>query len=113
MKPISKVIMLSDERNGIAAPKKAMGCIDWSDINIVNLKETLTKDILIVSTFNINCDGADSESYWESWQYICENAVLEYKPTGQRFTVYQDGDVWLIDQTAVVGIDHELWESDD
>ena len=40
--------------------------------------------------------GPDEEWYWEAWDAVEQNAVLTEPGTGQRFNVYQDGDVWLV-----------------
>lgn len=41
------------------------------------------------------CQNPDSEFYWEAWENILNNA--EYKhDDGRVFTLWQDGDLWLI-----------------
>ena len=41
------------------------------------------------------CQDPDNDSYWEAWETILNNA--EYKHSdGRIFTLYQDGDLWLI-----------------
>lgn len=44
--------------------------------------------------------GPDEEWYWEAWMNIEDNAVLTEPDTRQVFTLYQDGDLWLIPATA-------------
>jgi hypothetical protein len=34
--------------------------------------------------------------YWEAWDYILDNAVVTDPSTGQRYSLYQDGDLWLV-----------------
>ncbi len=44
--------------------------------------------------------GPDGESYWDVWQDVCDNAVLVSPVDGTRYTVYQEGDCWLIEEGA-------------
>ena len=39
--------------------------------------------------------GPDHEWYWEAWVKVCANAVVT-EDNGDRYTVYQDGDCWLV-----------------
>jgi hypothetical protein len=40
-------------------------------------------------------EDPDHEFYCETWQDVCDNAVIT-DPDGIKYTVYQDGDCWLI-----------------
>ena len=39
--------------------------------------------------------GPDNELYWDTWSEIEQNAVVTDEH-GNKFTLYQDGDLWLI-----------------
>lgn len=39
--------------------------------------------------------GPEHDDYWEAWSAVLDNAVVR-DDAGNRFTVYQDGDCWLI-----------------
>jgi hypothetical protein len=39
--------------------------------------------------------GPDAEWYWESWETVLNNATV-IDDEGVKFSVYQDGDCWLI-----------------
>jgi hypothetical protein len=39
--------------------------------------------------------GPDDEWYWEAWENVLNNAVVTDE-NGVKYTVYQDGDCWLI-----------------
>jgi hypothetical protein len=39
--------------------------------------------------------GPDHEWYWESWQVVCDNAIVTDE-NGVKYSVWQDGDCWLI-----------------
>lgn len=45
-------------------------------------------------------EGPEHEWYWEAWDEVLNSAVLTNPDTGQRFTPYQDGDLWLIPENA-------------
>jgi hypothetical protein len=40
--------------------------------------------------------GPDHEWYWEAWDDVCRDAVLTDPETGTQYTIWQDGDCWLI-----------------
>jgi predicted amino acid dehydrogenase len=39
--------------------------------------------------------GPDHEWYWETWESVCDNAVIT-TPQGKRYYFYQDGDLWCV-----------------
>lgn len=51
--------------------------------------------------------GPDNELYWETWTHVMENCQIADKHGRcEYFTLYQDGDLWLIPEGMV-------WSSDD
>lgn len=44
--------------------------------------------------------GPEQEWYWDTWNEVLGNAVVTNPDTGQRFTLYQDGDLWLVPEDA-------------
>jgi hypothetical protein len=58
--------------------------------------------------------GPDHEHYWEAWEAVVDGAEVT-DDKGQKFTLYQEGDLWLIpvgmtwDDTA----DAYVWPDDD
>lgn len=38
------------------------------------------------------------EFYWETWETVCDNAILTDPISGHAFRLYQDGDVFLVPQ---------------
>ena len=44
--------------------------------------------------------GPDHEWYWEAWDDVLNNAVVTDPKSGTVYTVYQDGDCWLVEQGA-------------
>ena len=40
--------------------------------------------------------GPDHEWYWEAWESVLNNAVITARDSGKQYTVYQDGDCWLV-----------------
>ena len=41
----------------------------------------------------------DAEAYWDVWQTVCDNAIVT-DTDGTEYTLYQDGDLWLVEQGA-------------
>jgi hypothetical protein len=39
--------------------------------------------------------GPDHESYWDTWQVVCDNAVVKTL-AGDEYRIHQDGDCWLL-----------------
>lgn len=61
--------------------------------------------------------GPDHEWYWETWSDVCDNALIT-DDKGVKYTVYQDGDCWLIpdgmiwdDETGFFVWDDEICEA--
>lgn len=40
--------------------------------------------------------GPDHEWYWEAWETVLDRATLTDPTSGEQFTLYQDGDLWLL-----------------
>lgn len=40
--------------------------------------------------------GPDHEWYWETWEQVLNNCTVTNPDTKQKFTLYQDDDLWLI-----------------
>ena len=49
--------------------------------------------------------GPDEEWYWDAWGAVLNNGSVTL--AGVNYSVYQDGDVWLIDWDKISG----EWES--
>jgi hypothetical protein len=45
---------------------------------------------------SIFADGEGCEWYWETWDRVLNNAVITEPDTGNKYALYQDGDLWLI-----------------
>ena len=43
--------------------------------------------------------GPEHEWYWEAWNNVLNRAILT-NPSGERFTLYQDDDLWMIPEDA-------------
>ena len=39
----------------------------------------------------------DNEFYWDTWECVLNNAVVVDNNTGQTYTLWHDGDLWLLD----------------
>lgn len=88
MLPIDSLLYLSDAR-GIYIPQNFFegtkpdcisGVSDWA-------RETCLA-------------GPDAEGYWDAWNDAEQNARVTDPKTGTIYTLYQDGDLWLIPEGA-------------
>jgi hypothetical protein len=46
--------------------------------------------------WQILSDGPDGEVYWDAWDAVCSDATVTDPDSGTRYTLYQDGDLWLV-----------------
>jgi hypothetical protein len=58
--------------------------------------------------------GPDHEHYWEAWDDVLDNAVVT-DDDGTRYTLYQEGDLWLIPEGMEWSDDEQgfVWPSED
>lgn len=45
--------------------------------------------------------GPEHEWYWEAWHEVLDSAVLTKRSTRERYTLYQDDDLWIVPENAV------------
>lgn len=59
-------------------------------------------------------DSASNESYWDVWDEVCDSAIVT-DDNGHKFTVWQDGDCWLIPDGMEWSDDEGtfVWPADD
>lgn len=71
---------------------------DWRGVNIPRdfVDTTYRECISGVKQEDLDaCSDPDGEWYWEAWDTVCRNAVITDN-AGNKFTLYQDGALWLI-----------------
>ena len=100
---MEKVILYANDSMGRYIPKIFAESISLDKCFLFGIEE---------EDLNILRSGPDDDLYWDTWDQILNNGKVYLKETGQTFTLYQDGDLWLIDETAEAGVDHELWETE-
>ena len=84
MSKLEPMLWLSDAR-GIYIPRDFVS----SFANLASLSGVSDEDKAILEA------GPDHEWYWEAWDDVLNNATVT-DDKGNVFTVYQDGDCWLI-----------------
>jgi len=99
---LDKVILFADSARGIYIPQHFVETLDLNACSVEGINE---------SDLETLADGPDAADYWDVWDFVLDNCIVVYNETGQRFGLYQDGDLWLIEETAKPGIDHDLFES--
>lgn len=79
------MILFLDGSRGIYIPQAFAESIKLPALS--GLRDGDTLDILRV--------GPDHEFYWEAWEHVLNNATVT-DDDGVEFSVYQDGDCWLV-----------------
>lgn len=41
-------------------------------------------------------DYTTNSFYWEAWEIVCDKAVITDDKAGVKYTIWQDGDCWLV-----------------
>jgi hypothetical protein len=54
-------------------------------------------------------ENPDHEWYWEAWQEVCDSAIVT-DDKGNRFRLYQEGDLWLIPVDMEWCDEDEFWK---
>jgi len=44
--------------------------------------------------------GPENDGYWEAWDSVINSVVVTSRETGIRYTLWQEGDLWLIPEGA-------------
>lgn len=77
-------IYYADSARGVYIPQHFAESVNRDFLSGVNVDDLATLE-----------SGPDAEWYWESWESVLDNARLT-DSAGQIWTLYQDGDLWLI-----------------
>lgn len=84
----SPELYLSDAR-GIHIPRDFVLCATKECVeDYTKWKEDLD---FLADENNIDKDG-----YWDTWHKVLENIVIKHPTTGRRWSLYQDGDLFII-----------------
>jgi hypothetical protein len=59
--------------------------------------EIKRENVVGVSMDYLDSLDPESESYWEDWQHVLDNAKVIDPITGQNYHLHHDGDLWLLD----------------
>ena len=76
--------LFADSARGVYIPQHFAESVNRDFLSGVNADDLATLE-----------SGPDAEWYWEAWESILDNARLT-DSTGQVWTLYQDGDLWLV-----------------
>jgi len=53
--------------------------------------------------------GPDHQEYWETWQEVCDSAVITDE-NGHEYFIHQDGDCWLVPKGMEWNEDSDCFE---
>jgi hypothetical protein len=105
---MEKVILFASDSRGAYIPQHFAESIDKDRVTLGGFNPSSIDECL-----EICAQGPDHENYWDAWADLLDSLTVTVKENGQTFRLYQDGDLWLIDEKAQAGVDHELFEACD
>lgn len=59
--------------------------------------EIKRENVVGVSMDYLDSLDPESDSYWDDWNYVLDNAKVIDPITGQTYHLHHDGDLWLLD----------------
>ena len=84
--------LFCDSASGIYIPQRFAKEVKRSILSGVS-----DKDLAILEA------GPDGEWYWDAWNDVLDNAMLEH-PTYGECRLYQDGDLWVVPFADMCGL---------
>ena len=82
MSKFNAVVLLLSDTRGVYIPQNFTECCDMDEWHVSE------KDVEYLSNI-------DNSWYWEAWNDVLEQAYY-IDAEGNKFTLYQDGDLWAI-----------------
>jgi hypothetical protein len=79
------VLLWLDDHRGVYIPRDFANC--WTDraTHVIGIREQV---------WTVLENGPDEECYWDEWQYVLDNAVVNID--GVVYHLHQDGALWLV-----------------
>ncbi len=93
MKREAKMQLYSDSARGVYIPQHFAESIRRECVTGIDMADL---DYLADAEKNMADDG-----YWDVWQDVCDHAVITDSSDGTVYNMYQDGDLWLVEQGAL------------
>jgi len=90
--------LYADSARGIYIPQHFAESVDRSCVSGIDLSDL---DLLAEGPGIADC----SQGYWDIWNDVEQNCILT-DSNGQRWRLWQDGDLWLVPVDAI-----DAWES--
>jgi hypothetical protein len=106
MKHLEPLLWISDAR-GLSIPRDFANCF-------ISLVERYRRvDGVEDDQWRILEEGPDNSEYWKCWDEVLRDAVIT-DDNGVKWTLYQDGDLWLIPEGMVWSEDNDffVWPDD-
>ena len=103
MKREAKMILYADSARGQYIPQHFAESVERDLVRGIDLADL---DYLALGPNDIEATddepAHDSEHYWDTWADVCDNCtVLNPDDAMRPYTLYQDGDLWLIEPDAI------------
>lgn len=92
---LADAVLLIDSAAGVHIPREFAQDFAHLVVNADDLREELD---FLARTDPHEANEDDAERYWEDWDKVIDEAVLEID--GERFRLHQDGDLWAVPEAA-------------
>lgn len=103
MKREADMILYADSVRGVYIPQHFAESIKRDKVSGIDMQDldylARGPNDIAINEQDDNPEPHDSEWYWEVWQDVLDNAVVDVD--GKPYTLYQDGDLWLIEPDAI------------
>ena len=83
--PKPDMILFANDSRGVYIPKFFADCVRRECVANVTPENWADLEA-----------GPDSETYWDTWLDVCDYATVTDHEAGVTYTLWQDGDLWLI-----------------
>lgn len=99
MKREAKQLLWLDDHRGIYIPRDFARSFADRDKSVTGVSAEDWADLEKGPAQGLGSDGEGSETYWDTWSDVCDNAKVT-ETDGTVYTLWQDGPLWLLEQGA-------------
>lgn len=89
-------ILFADSARGVYIPQHFAESVKREYVSGISIE---TLDLLLIdpnANYESEADRDKQEWYWHNWTYVMDNAIVTDPDSGIEYTLYQDGDLWLV-----------------
>lgn len=99
MKREAKQLLWLDDHRGVYIPRDFALSFRDRDSCVTGVSAEDWADLEAGPHMGLDSKGEGSETYWDTWQDVCDNAEVT-DTDGTVYTLWQDGTLWLLEDGA-------------